>query len=83
MEIMSTKAPLFRQLGPLTNESGTVLALLEMGLTSEHCERVGIHTSKRGMTILLNGRKLCDGKNVRACLEKFKQMQERAKAAGQ
>ncbi len=80
---MSTNTPIFRQFGPLSQESGTVLALLEMGLSGKACERVGIHTSKRGMVILLNGRKLCEWKSVRACLEKFNQMRAQAKSAAQ
>lgn len=72
------KRPFFRQLGLLSDASAEVLGLLEMGLNSEACERVGIHTSKKGMTILLNGRSLCSGRTVRECMERLDSMKKDA-----
>lgn len=70
---------IFRQLAVLSPEASLTLALLEMGLDGQDCKSVTVRTSPKAMTISLDGRRLCSGKNAAECIANFKKM--RAEAA--
>ncbi len=74
------KPKYYQQLGVLSTDSAPVLGLLEAGLDGQACNSVTVRTSKKGMTILLDGRRLCSGENAAACIATFKIKQAEANA---
>ena len=75
------RKPYFRQLGILSDDTALILGLLEMGLNGDACKKVGVHTSPRGVTLLLDGRKICSGRTVREFVATFKELQAKAAAS--
>jgi Fe-S cluster assembly ATPase SufC len=74
---MKTKG-CFRHIGILSNEAAGIIGVLELGFTGEHCSRVAVQTSPRGMSILLDGRVLCKGGTARECLQRLEELKAAA-----